>query len=137
MFLIDSMSRQPVYEQLIEQLERFVLTGVLKPGDQMPSVRSLSMELSINPNTIQKAYSELDSRRLIYSVPGRGCFISENALPLISEQKREKLAVLDRLLEELALAGVEEPTVREHVRKAYEQRRGDIHDSSDPSDQTV
>ncbi len=125
MFLIDSMSRQPVYEQLIEQLERFVLTGILKPGDQIPSVRSLSTELSINPNTIQKAYSELDSRGLIYSVPGRGCFISENALPLISEAKREKLTVLDTLLEELALAGVEETVIAAHVRAAYEQRRGD------------
>ncbi len=125
MFLIDSMSRQPVYEQLIEQLERFVLTGILKPGDQIPSVRSLSMELSINPNTIQKAYSELDSRGLIYSVPGRGCFISENALPLISEAKRGKLTVLDTLLEELALAGIEESVITARVRAAYKQRRGD------------
>ena len=60
MFHIDPLSRKPVYEQIIDQMERFVLTGLMKPGTQLPSVRSLSMELSINPNTIQKAYSELD-----------------------------------------------------------------------------
>ena len=55
MFHIDPLSRKPVYEQIIDQMERFVLTGLMKPGTQLPSVRSLSMELSINPNTIQKA----------------------------------------------------------------------------------
>ena len=57
MFQIDTLSRVPVYEQIIEQMERFVLAGLLKPGTQLPSVRSLSTELSINPNTIQKAIS--------------------------------------------------------------------------------
>ena len=52
-------------EQIIDQMERFVLTGLMKPGTQLPSVRSLSMELSINPNTIQNAYSELDARGVI------------------------------------------------------------------------
>ena len=65
MFHIDPLSRKPVYEQIIDQMERFVLTGLMKPGTQLPSVRSLSMELSINPNTIQKAYSELDARGVI------------------------------------------------------------------------
>ena len=65
MFMIDPMSRQPVYEQIIRQMERFILSGMLAPGDQLPSVRSLSLELSINPNTIQKAYSELDVRGII------------------------------------------------------------------------
>ena len=56
MFSIDIMSRQPVYEQLIAQIEHFVLIGILKSNDKIPSVRSLAVDLSINPNTIQKAY---------------------------------------------------------------------------------
>ena len=60
MFEINAMSRSPVYEQLIEQVERYILLGLLREGDQLPSVRALSGELSINPNTIQKAYGELD-----------------------------------------------------------------------------
>ena len=73
MFKIDIMSRVPVYEQIIEQMEKFILTGILSAKEQVPSVRSLSVELSVNPNTIQKAYSDLDRREIIYSVPGRGC----------------------------------------------------------------
>ena len=65
MFTIDVMSRVPVYEQLIKQVEDQVLKGIMKEGDKMPSVRSLSMELSTNPNTIQKAYMELEAEALI------------------------------------------------------------------------
>lgn len=106
MFRIDVMSRQPVYEQIISQVEQFVLIGILVPGSQIPSVRSLSVELSINPNTIQKAYSELDRRGLIYSVPGRGCFITENAMDILSSLKRKQIGDLEKLMYELVLAGV-------------------------------
>ncbi len=106
MFQIDSLSRQPVYEQLIEQMEQFLLLGLLRAGDQLPSVRSLSVELSINPNTIQKAYGELDSRGLIYSIPGIGCFVTENAVEILSRLKRRKLDDFSALTEELLLAGI-------------------------------
>ncbi len=134
MFSIDSMSRQPVYEQLIEQLERLVLTRILDAGIQIPSVRNLSLQLAINPNTIQKAYNELISRGLIFSVPGRGCFVAENALELIQERKREKLRDLDDLIEELALAGVPIDTIKKHVKSAYRKTdagNGEKNDSSD------
>ena len=71
MFTVDPMARQPVYEQIVEQTERFLLTGTLSPGDQLPSVRSLSLELVVNPNTILKAYNDLDKSGIIRSVPGR------------------------------------------------------------------
>lgn len=80
MFQIDIMSRIPVYEQLIRQTEKFILLGVLREGDKLPSVRQLSAELSINPNTIQKAFTELDRRGIIFSVNGRGNFVSDKAL---------------------------------------------------------
>lgn len=69
---IDRQARKPVYEQLLEQFERLILTGVLRPGDQMPSVRSLSLELSVNPNTVQKAFLELERLDITTSVPGIG-----------------------------------------------------------------
>ncbi len=119
MFIIDSMSRQPVYEQLIRQMERFVLSGLMKPGDQLPSVRSLSMELSINPNTIQKAYSELDLRGIIYAVPGRGCFVSENAGSLLEECKRSRLEELKTMAEELRTSGVPLADVERCIRTVY------------------
>lgn len=122
MFHIDPLSRKPVYEQLIEQLEKFVLTDLLPAESQLPSVRSLSLELSINPNTIQKAYSELDVRGIIYSVPGIGCFVSKNAKELLLEQSRRKLTELHTLVSELALAGVPTEEVMECVRNAYKER---------------
>lgn len=119
MFAIDAMSRVPVYEQIIDQLERFVLGGALRPGEQLPSVRSLSVQLSINPNTIQKAYSELDRRGLLCSVPGRGCFVSDNAPALLAEYKRGELDWLEEKLRELAMAGIEKERLHELVERAY------------------
>lgn len=106
MFQIDVMSRVPVYEQLISQIEKFILTGVLAEGDKIPSVRALSMELSVNPNTIQKAISELDRRGIIYSVPGKGCYISDKAKKALQISKRDNLNSLCEQMRELALAGV-------------------------------
>lgn len=98
MFTIDVMSRVPVYEQLIKQVEDQVLKGIMKEGDKMPSVRSLSMELSTNPNTIQKAYMELDRRGILVSVPGKGSFISAEALKIVGNQSKEKLSDLKEIV---------------------------------------
>ena len=120
MFNIDGMSRQPVYEQIIEQLERLVLSGVMKPGEQIPSVRGLSVQLSINPNTIQKAYSELDRRGILCSVPGKGCFISDNAHILLAENRRKDLDKLEELARGIALAGIEKREAIDAVERAYQ-----------------
>ena len=118
MFMIDAMSRTPVYEQLITQIERYIANGVLSPGDQLPSVRSLSLELTVNPNTIQKSYSELDARGIIASVPGRGCFVSENAAELLNAKIRKKLPEFSALAKELLAAGIGEAELIETVRAA-------------------
>ena len=120
---IDSMSRQPVYEQIVDQVERMILSGLMRPGEQLPSVRSLSLELSINPNTIQKAYAELDGRGIIYTLPGRGGFVSQNAPELLAEARRSRLGTVRELARELALAGVPEDEVLACVRSAYVESR--------------
>lgn len=121
MFQIDVMSRTPVYEQIIEQAEKFILTGILSEGDKIPSVRSLSMELSVNPNTIQKAVTELDRRGLINSVPGKGCFVSEKAKEALQVSRRENLEMLDGQIRELALAGITKEEIIACVNKVYEE----------------
>ena len=123
MFQIDVMSRKPVYEQLVDQVERFILRGVLKPDMQMQSVRSLSVDLAVNPNTVQKAYSELDRRGIVYSVPGKGCFISPGALESIGERKRSELDQFTRMVQELALAGIRKAEVLSCVEEAYREER--------------
>ncbi len=121
MFQIDVLSRKPVYEQIVTQMERFVLTGVLSTGSQLPSVRSLSVELAINPNTIQRAYTELDRKGVICSVPGKGCFVSESAVRVLSEMKREKLVDLKELVWEMKLAGVTMEELQVLMQQVYEE----------------
>ena len=136
MFQIDVMSRRPVYEQLVDQVERYVLMGILKAEEQVPSVRSLSVSLAVNPNTIQKAYSELDHRGVVYSVPGRGCFVSVDARKKIGERKMENMGEFRRQVRELALAGVDKKLVMDCVEDAY-QRGGADDDSGKESDQDI
>lgn len=90
MILLDYKDSRPIYEQVVEKLQELMLLGVLEEDDQMPSVRSLAMELSINPNTIQRAYGELERQGYIYMVKGRGSFVG--SIRRLKEARREKLA---------------------------------------------
>lgn len=89
MITIDYQSKLPFYEQIAERFQTLILRGVLPPDSQIPSVRSLAMELSINPNTIQKAYSLLEQQGYIYSVKGRGNYVAD--VTALAEQKRQSL----------------------------------------------
>ena len=119
MFVVDVMSRVPVYDQIIKQVEEQVLTGILKEGDKLTSVRSLSVKLSINPNTIQKAYTELDRRQLIITVPGKGSFISEKAIEVVGANSREKMTELNKIIRELALAGVTKEEIINNIEEVF------------------
>lgn len=121
MFQLDVMSRTPVYEQIISQYEEFVLRGIFRSGDRLPSVRSLSMELSINPNTIQKAYLELDRRGLTCSVPGKGIYVSDSAYENIVADRRGQLSEISGMAAELKLAGVSLEEVLSAVRAVWSQ----------------
>ena len=136
MFHIDVMSRRPVYEQLVDEVEHYILRGVLLPDQQMQSVRSLSMELAVNPNTVQKAYSELDRRGIVYAVPGRGCFISGSARDRIGERMRQGLGNFTEQVYELALAGIEKETVISCVEDAF-SRKGESNDTGRGLDEKI
>ncbi|MBQ2005002.1 MAG: GntR family transcriptional regulator, partial [Peptococcaceae bacterium] len=71
MILIDYKSRTPIYEQIIENVKALIVSGVLERDAQLPSVRQLAQDLAINPNTIQRAYAELEREGIIYSLKGR------------------------------------------------------------------
>ncbi|MCI6998240.1 MAG: GntR family transcriptional regulator [Eubacterium sp.] len=87
MIVIDYQDRRPIYEQIVEKFQVLILKGVLEQGEQMPSVRKLAMDLAINPNTIQKAYSMLEQQGYIYPVKGRGNFVSDKAVLVQEKQK--------------------------------------------------
>ena len=86
MIVIDYQDRRPIYEQIVERFQILILKGVLEQDEKMPSVRKLAVELSINPNTIQKAYSILEQQGYIYPVKGRGNFVSGKG-SLIQEKR--------------------------------------------------
>ncbi|MEE0968835.1 MAG: GntR family transcriptional regulator [Clostridia bacterium] len=90
--MVDVKSRVPIYEQIIGSVKKAVLSGLFVADEALPSVRILASELAINPNTIQKAYSELERMGIVYSVPGRGSFVSSNT-DEIEKQHREDVKI--------------------------------------------
>ncbi|RDU38852.1 GntR family transcriptional regulator [Neobacillus piezotolerans] len=99
MFDLDLRSRKPIYEQLVDKLKELIVNEVLKPDEQLPSVRTLAQELTINPNTIQKAYRELEIQGFIYSLKGKGSFVN----PIAKGMDKEKISQVKQELEKLIL----------------------------------
>lgn len=84
MILMDYRDTRPIYEQVVERFKMLILRGVLNQDDKIPSVRNLAVELSINPNTIQRAYAELERQGYIYTVKGKGNFVSDSRKLLLT-----------------------------------------------------
>ena len=127
MLLLDKFSGKPVYEQLIEGVERNILTGVFAEGTQLPSLRELSAALSVNPNTIQKSYAELTRRGVILPAPGSGCYVAPNAREVLRREAKGKLEALRALADELRLAGVDEQEILEAVRDGAPDQDKEVH----------
>ncbi len=119
MLVIDKMSRKPIYEQLTEGIEREIVTGLLEPLSQLPSIRELSVVLGVNPNTVQKALLELDRMGIVFSAPGRGVFVAEDAVKKIRERMSVKLGNVEDLAMELARAGIDKQEVYAAIERAY------------------
>lgn len=79
MIVLDLRDKRPIYEQVVEKLSRLIVEGVLEKDSKLPSVRSLAIDLSVNPNTIQRAYAQLEQDGYLYSVSGRGNFVSDSS----------------------------------------------------------
>lgn len=110
MFNIDSTSRTPIYEQLKVQITKLAVLGIINPNEQLPSVRNLAKQLSVNPNTVSKAYQSLEVEGIIYSVPGKGSFVSENAISN-KNVHNEMLKKLKLSIEECKNIGISKETV--------------------------
>ena len=106
---------RPIYEQVKDGFRTLILTGVLHPDEKMPSVRELATQLAINPNTIQRAYRELEQEGYICSVPGKGSFVAD-AGDTAALRKKELLMRLSEICAELRSLGVEESTMLEYIR---------------------
>ena len=100
MFDIDVKSRVPIYEQITENVKRLIIQGVLLPEEKLPSVRSLAQELTINPNTIQKAYRELEREGFVISRPGKGSFVNDMTETMNREHIKTLKEIIDKAEQE-------------------------------------
>ena len=119
MLIIDKFSRKPIYEQIVEGIERDITAGILREREQLPSIRELSAFLGVNPNTIQKAFQELDRNGIIVSGQGRGCFVADHASLKIKEKLSVKITEIESIATELARAGIEEEKLIAAIKRAY------------------
>lgn len=126
MLNIDRFSRKPIYEQIIMRFEFLIANNQIPPDEPMPSVRSLSQELSVNPNTLQKAYAELERRGLCYTLPGNGRYVSKNARELLFQNETEYFDQLDEALLKLQQLNVSLEQITQHITENYNSNKQKI-----------
>ena len=102
---LDYRDVRPIYAQIVDGFKEQITSGVLLPGDKLPSVRELAMQLAINPNTIQRSYRQLEMEGWTVSVPGKGCFVCSNE-HLAEEERKRLLQQFDEVTEGLLAFGV-------------------------------
>ncbi|MFZ7103932.1 MAG: GntR family transcriptional regulator [Peptococcaceae bacterium] len=123
MFQLDLRDGRPLYEQIKEKMKTFILTGALKADEKIPSVRELAQSLTINPNTIQKAYKDLEEEGYIYSHRGKGSFVTPRD-NIVNQQKISTLEhELQKILTELLYLGVGKSRVLSVIRNIYSERQ--------------
>ena len=119
MISLNYRDSRPIYEQIKDGLRKLIVTGALRPDEKLPSVRALAAQLAINPNTIQRAYNELEGEGYIYSVPGKGSFAAGSA-GADAQRRTELLAQVRELAAELNYLGVSRQELETLIEEAYE-----------------
>ncbi len=129
---LDFHSGLPIYTQIVNQIQSQLANGILKPGDQLPTVRALAQELRVNFNTVARAYRMLDEVRIISTQQGRGTFITEKPPPEVSEKLRHEslTALTQRFISEAVRLGFSEREVSQMVRDSLKSwKEANIEDS--------
>ena len=114
MIRINYRDSRPIYEQIKDGFRKLILQGVMSADEKLPSVRELAASLAINPNTIQRAYRELEADGYVYTVAGRGCFVA--GIPEVDDvRKRELMDKLKEIMEELEMIGISKEEIVEEI----------------------
>lgn len=125
MLQIDYRDRRPIYEQIKEKMKELIIKGALKPDERIPSVRELAQSLTINPNTIQKAYKDLEDKGYIYSARGKGSFVAP-AGQWADDKKLDELAQsLEKIVSEMIFRGADKERVISIVSDLYQREEGE------------
>lgn len=112
---LDYQSRKPIYEQIVSTIEEYVALGILKPKEQIPSIRELASNLGINPNTVKKAYDMLEHRNIINTISTKGTFISDKTDQVLEIKKNEELERLNKQLDLLLNLGISKKDLKELI----------------------
>lgn len=122
MFDLNFRDSRPIYEQIKDAIRRLIVTGVLAQNEKLPSVRELASSKSLNPNTIQRAYRELEAEGYIYSVPGKGSFVAVEQ-GVLDKRAQELMPRLTEIVKELQEVGVSADEVKKQIDAVYERER--------------
>lgn len=123
LFQLDLKSRKSIYEQVIDNVKELIIAGVLPAESKLPSVRELSKTLTVNPNTVQKAYRELEHQGFIYTVTGLGCFVAAREEKQLDEKRvRQIMDELALAVKELMYLGVSAGEIIEKINEIYGER---------------
>ena len=119
MIRIDFRDRRPIYEQLITNIKELIMHGVFAEDEQLPSVRALASELGINPNTIQKAYSELERQGITYTVYGKGCFVSHSSDKILESKRQDLMKKIESIAREAAEINTDYALLEQTLKNGY------------------
>ena len=115
MFFLNTQSKEPIFEQIQNQILRFIQAGVLAPGDRLPSVRQLAQENGINPNTVSKAYIELEKNGYVYNIPKKGVYVSDIDL------KQSHSNQIVKVLQPLKDSGIQKQELMDAIEILYKE----------------
>lgn len=121
MIKIDYKNDKPLHEQISSGIKELIISGILKPDEQLPSVREMSVELTVNPNTVQRAYKSLETDGIIYSVRGKGNFVSK-ITEVNTAQTDVLYEVLEKTVKELSFLGEPEEKINNVIKNIYIER---------------
>ncbi len=113
MFLLNLQSKEPIFEQIQTQILSFIEAGVLKPGDKLPSVRQLATENGINPNTVAKAYAQLEQKGYVYNLPKKGVYVAEISM------ENSKMLQMEALIKPLKENGITKEELIAAINRVY------------------
>lgn len=107
----------PIFLQIMNYVKKLIVRGILKPGEKVPSVREMALHLGVNPNTVQKAYEELESEGVIFTKRGQGNFVSENHHLVVELKNKMIQEIMDKFLKELMDLGFSREEIKEILKE--------------------
>ncbi len=123
--MTDFHSSQPIYLQLAERINKEILSGRLKPGDKLPSVREMGLKVNVNPNTVQRTYRELEGMRIVETRRGQGTFVTENEAVLRELRERLKLEKISNFVKGMYELGYSDEEIENGLRAYLHAQKGE------------